>query len=1841
MNKKQKKLNSIFILIVLLIVTQTFAADRYWIGNNGNKNWNTTANWSATSGGAGGESVPKTTDNVYFDGGGVGQCVLDANVTVLMLTMNGGYTDTLKQNSKLITIGGGLILNAGTFLGDTGNITINGGFTLTGGSFKSTASLLYLSGKYTCVGATFLHNNGTVIFRGVGSLFGASDFYDVTFTSSGSSVGTTYTIDASSTINVVNSFSTAGNSLVRFDGGAINVQGDLTQNNVYANGGGTGTININGSGDQIFTGQQAINVIGDLCNIRIDKSGGTLFLKQFVSVRGTWEYVAGMVDDSTFDATLSFPNGTGGSYSHTIKGTQIINRLFIGHNGQFSNFTVNAGDVLTVRGSITTSRNYTNFSGSIKLLGDFYSGGNAGSESAPGTGTIEFCGTGDQILSGTEIKNAPTMPSLVINKPSGTLILKKIISVAGNWTWQQGAIDAATYKSTVVFLRGYKTISGTHSLYNVCFYSNYTNVNTIPISDVLTVTGELSFESPAAYSSWISGGTVKALGNITATNSGFEGASTGKLLITGEANQLFTGATTNTTGSMGNIVIDKGAGILTLKNYIISRGNWTYLRGTIDGQTNNSTVVFAYILNGKTISGTHSLYNVVFNADKGISVSTIPASDILTVKGELKFMGAYAQNFNTGTIYAQGDITMTSVSTLGGGTGLININGTSNQTLTGSGIVNRGRLCNINISKTAGTLTLASVISVAGNWTYGLGSAAIFDPGVSTLVFPSGTRTISGNFPLNNLTIFADANSFNYINATDTITVNGEFKTDGPSNTFIHNGTINAKGDFTINNAYVAVPGTPLNTGLINICGNSNQTITGVDIPNKGILGNFTIDKSQGTVFLKNFITVCGDFKHLSGVVDAGTSTLCFSKSIYKNNFQLPYNNVYVWGSCILNSKLDIKGNLKIYKGTFFNTNVQPVLIGGNYDNGNVISATGSIITFNGLGDQTIEKSGGATLIETLSGLEINKPSGKLYLKSPLNLINALTLTKGVVVSTASKYIKLNDNAVVTGASNQSYVAGPVIKTGDEAFTFPLGDTTLTNSYHPLSISATAAITNSYTAQYFAKDQLTDHPTFTPIQTSLNKISNCEYWSLTRNAGTAVVTPTLGWNANSCNINALSDLRVGSWNGTEWIDLGQNATTGTQTIGTVTANVAGPSLANQYYVLGGVVSTKPIASFFASNARTLPPTVEWTKTYGGAAWDEIRDVIETVDGDYIFAGTTYSSASGDIPGTSRGQCDYWVGKTNATGTLLWSKNIGSQGYDALYAMTADPDGGCTVVGSAGSGSGDFMFPGSGSSDIVVVKLSANGDIVWSKLIGGDAADLAFRVMHLKSGELLMFGLSASATGVISGANNGGSDGILVKMDNTGNVIWTKIFASPGFDFISGVVELPTGELVISGTLSTANAEDYFIAKLTSSGDLIWQKTYGGSSDDDANAITKVQGGFVLTGYSHSIDGDVGPNNGGSNAWTIKTDDSGNLMWKSVFGGSGKENCQTVVSTPEGGTIGFGQTNSNDFGVTTSQNSLDNLLVKYNTIGQLEWHAQFGGPFEERIYNVRPTRDGGYIAASGYVATQGEVAPGRGNGDALLVKFSAPPATACIGSSITFSNTSLNATSYLWKVNNVSAGTSANLTYTFTTAGNYTVSLTATNAGVTDVRNLQVVISGDLAANAGPSVTTPVGSGIPIGGNPTATGGVSPYTYAWTPVTGLSDAHISNPLATVAAATTYTVLVNDAAGCSATSTVEVTIGTLKFYASLKNELDAGYYQVNSTDHMLYFNYNEEYKAGNLNYKIYDNSHTLKSCPTVISKQYGDNRFGIDLQNCLGASTSTYYVLEVLNDKEEKLMLRFKY
>src|SRR5262249_3561077 len=82
--------------------------------------------------------------------------------------------------------------------------------------------------------------------------------------------------------------------------------------------------------------------------------------------------------------------------------------------------------------------------------------------------------------------------------------------------------------------------------------------------------------------------------------------------------------------------------------------------------------------------------------------------------------------------------------------------------------------------------------------------------------------------------------------------------------------------------------------------------------------------------------------------------------------------------------------------------------------------------------------------------------------------------------------------------------------------------------------------------------------------------------------------------------------------------------------------------------------------------------------------------------------------------------------------------------------------------------------------------------------------------------------------------------------------------------------------------------------------------------------------------------------------------------------------------------------------------------------------------------------------------------------------------------------------------------------------------------------ITAVCDGTLAANAGVNQTTCGGTGVALGGSPTATGGSGIYAYLWSPATGLSSATVANPIASPTSTTIYSVSVTDSAGCIASS-----------------------------------------------------------------------------------------------------------
>lgn len=122
--------------------------------------------------------------------------------------------------------------------------------------------------------------------------------------------------------------------------------------------------------------------------------------------------------------------------------------------------------------------------------------------------------------------------------------------------------------------------------------------------------------------------------------------------------------------------------------------------------------------------------------------------------------------------------------------------------------------------------------------------------------------------------------------------------------------------------------------------------------------------------------------------------------------------------------------------------------------------------------------------------------------------------------------------------------------------------------------------------------------------------------------------------------------------------------------------------------------------------------------------------------------------------------------------------------------------------------------------------------------------------------------------------------------------------------------------------------------------------------------------------------------------------------------------------------------------------------------------------------------------------------------------------------------------YAWSPSGGTDSTATNLT-----AGNYTVTVTD-NTGCSYSTAVTILEPDPVIADAGTPVVICEGTGSPIGGSPSASGGTGTYTYAWDPATALSSASDPNPVASPATTTDYTLTVTDANGCSSVATTTV-------------------------------------------------------------------------------------------------------
>ena len=349
--------------------------------------------------------------------------------------------------------------------------------------------------------------------------------------------------------------------------------------------------------------------------------------------------------------------------------------------------------------------------------------------------------------------------------------------------------------------------------------------------------------------------------------------------------------------------------------------------------------------------------------------------------------------------------------------------------------------------------------------------------------------------------------------------------------------------------------------------------------------------------------------------------------------------------------------------------------------------------------------------------------------------------------------------------------------------------------------------------------------------------------------------------------------------------------------------------------------------------------LQWQKTYGGSDDDRGVDLIQTSDNGYAVIG---KSKSNDLEvSENAGFDDFWVSKLDSSGTIIWEYSFGFAGSDTPYSIIQTNDDGYLLSGvldvSASNGQGDrnSILSRHAGGDYWVIKLNASGVKQWSNYYGGSFTDTAYDAIQTEDDGYIIIGSSDSDDVDITN-NLGSYDFWILKISATGTLVWEKSFGGSEIDEAYGISQAADGNYLIVGDtrsndldISQNNgAADLWIIKITPEGTLLWEKTLGGSSFDVGRSVSKTQdNGFLIAGSSRSTDGSLTSNKGQNDAWIIKINSSGNLVWQKTIGGSNVDFFYDAVELNDQTIIAVGDSNSSNEDIFNNNGFADLLILK--------------------------------------------------------------------------------------------------------------------------------------------------------------------------------------------------------------------------------------------------------------------------------------------------------------------------
>lgn len=378
-----------------------------------------------------------------------------------------------------------------------------------------------------------------------------------------------------------------------------------------------------------------------------------------------------------------------------------------------------------------------------------------------------------------------------------------------------------------------------------------------------------------------------------------------------------------------------------------------------------------------------------------------------------------------------------------------------------------------------------------------------------------------------------------------------------------------------------------------------------------------------------------------------------------------------------------------------------------------------------------------------------------------------------------------------------------------------------------------------------------------------------------------------------------------------------------------------------------------------------PSLAQWVRVYGSLGSDYISSVKTMDDGSIILAGYSKSSYRDINYGTPYMDAVSWIIKLSPSGehVITYSFRCEWENIDfleELHSFQIEEDGGFILSGWTNR---------LGATNLMIVKISPSGDILWNRILGGERQEAGYDIVKTQEGGYVVAGATSSFGSL-------GTDALVVKLSGEGDIIWQRSYGRVSQDKARSIRQTQDGGFIFVGqSISTSPYdEDIWVVKLSSEGDMEWQKILQGPGVDNVVSVEILGDNSIL--LAGTIFNDV---NGTKDILLVKMSEQGDVESQKVYVWGEDEEATGLVALPDGSCF---------ISATCRHKNIEHLVVlKVELDGEIEWQRYFG----DAVFQGEPTREFGSslsLTPEGDIIVSGEINNlGTSNQNVLLVRLS--------------------------------------------------------------------------------------------------------------------------------------------------------------------------------------------------------------------------------------------------------------